>query len=407
MPFEDIVVAGYAAAAQTLPLAPDERPKSTLGLVNEAIGGAVDMAGVDRRRIDAVITHRPPSADHVLQFNQKIVEELKIAPTSTTSITNHGAGMLSGFKYGALLLERGLADYVLLASGDAGALWIHDEAGQNANLESDTHFEAPYKPITPALYAQVGQRYLYERKIGEEALAHIAVENRKWALRHPDATMRHKGELTKQQVLESPMIASPSRLLHCAPFYKGGRAGAVVLARAADVPWTGRPAILVRSVGECVTHEYISGRMGLYGFGPWADGPNLTVTAAALAARQAYEFGEISAADLDIVNTPLPFAFAILMVLEELELCPPGQVADWVLGGGIDFDGGLPFNTHGGSLSFGQSHLNCIMDCVIESLEQLDGVAKGRQVEDPRTALVHSHGGVLAAHTVAIFERSA
>jgi acetyl-CoA acetyltransferase len=403
MPFENVVVAGYASAVQMVPLGSGERPRTTIGLIGDAARRAMAIAGIDRRQIDAVFTHRPPLGDSFLLLGQKILAELKIAPTSTTAIMNHGAGMISCLKYGALLLEAHLADYVLCASGDAGAAWVDDPVALNANVEADAHFEAPYDPITPSLYGQFAQRFVYERGLTEEDLATVSVAMRAKAVRHPEAEMRKKGPLTIDQVIASPMIASPNRLLHCAPWYRGSRAGAIVLTRAENVG--PGPKTYVRAIGENVTHEHVTGRMGLYGFGPWKEGPNLTTTGAYLAGRQALNFAGLSIDDIDVLETVVPFAFLIPMILEDLGMCERGEVADYLRQGGLDRAARVPINTNGGMISFGQSFLNCVMDQLLEGIQQLDGTALGDRIAGAKRAMVHSHGGVIAAHTVAIFER--
>jgi acetyl-CoA acetyltransferase len=403
MPFENIVVASYATAVQDLPLKEGEVAKSTVAIISDAVREALKIAGIDRRQIGALFTHRPPMGDAFMLFGQKLLAELKIAPSSTTAVMNHGAGMLSGLKYGALLLQARLVDYVLCPSGDAGAAIALDAVAQNANHEADAHFEVPYDPITPALYGQIGQRFVYERKLTEEDLATVAVAMRERAIEHPDAEMRKRGRLTIDQVIASPMIASPSRLLHCAPWHKQSRAGAIILTREENVP--AGPKTYLRSVGESVTHEHISGRMGLYGFGPWLDGPSLTTTGAYLAGRQALDFAGLSIDDIDVLETVVPFAFLIPLMLEDLGVCERGSSPEYLRQGGLD-SSSLAFNTNGGMLSFGQSFLNCVMDQAVEALQQLDGTALGRKADQPKIAMVHSHGGVMAANTVAIFERA-
>lgn len=406
MPFDDIVIAGYGTAVQNLPLADGEARRSTFNLINEAIRGAITAAGIERHQIDAILTHRPAAGDSFMLFGQKLVAELKIAPSSTTAIMNHGAGMLSALKYGALLLERGLANYVLCASGDAAGVWLDDNVAVNANIEADAHFEAPYRPITPALYAQFGQRFVHEYGVTEEDLARVCVDLRHNALHHPEAQMRERGELTIEQVIASPMIASPNRLFHCAPWYKGGRAGAIILCRRPDSANPSDDHVYIRSVGESVTHEHVSGRFGLR-FGPWKDGPNLTVTGAYPAARQAYEFAGYGIDDIDVVLTPAPFAFLVMMILEDLGLCGRGESAEYVRGGSLRVGGSGPaIASNGGSLSFGQSALNGVMDHLLEGVQQLDGTALGFQALRPSRALIHSHGGCLASHTVALLERA-
>jgi acetyl-CoA acetyltransferase len=131
------------------------------------------------------------------------------------------------------------------------------------------------------------------------------------------------------------------------------------------------------------------------------------VTGAYPAAQQAYEFAGFGIDDVDVVATPVPFAFLVMMILEDLGLCERGGAPGFVASGALRAAGapGAPaINTNGGSLSFGQSYLNCVMDQLLEVVQQLDGSARGRQVDGARRGLVHSHGGVMAAHTVALLE---
>jgi len=47
------------------------------------------------------------------------------------------------------------------------------------------------------------------------------------------------------------------------------------------------------------------------------------------------------------------------------------------------------------------------MHMAVEAIEQLRGQARGKQVADPRHAMVHFHGGPLAAHSAVIFSNRA
>jgi acetyl-CoA acetyltransferase len=105
-------------------------------------------------------------------------------------------------------------------------------------------------------------------------------------------------------------------------------------------------------------------------------------------------------ADIDILQTSAPFSYIIPMIMEQLGFCPVGEGGRFVEEGGIDFDGGLPVNTSGGSLSYGQNGQGLYF--LQEAIEQIRGVAKGKQVPNARRALIHGHGGPLAAHSVVI-----
>lgn len=381
----------------------DGEPKTPLQLGAIAAVEAMRQAGIGRKDVGALLTGRTPQSYMVLQYNQSLMNELKIGPTFSSEMTAHGAGAIGSLEVAALALHAGVIDYALCVTNEASGLWM-DQVGSNSSWEGDLQFEAPYGTSTPALYAQFACRYMHDYGITPEMCARSAVENRKWALDHPHAAMRKKGPITVEDVLASRMIASPLRLLDCAVWYPGGIATAIVLTRSDLAEARHEEVTYLAGFGQCSTHEWVGERMGGYGYAPLDDGPDLVSTGAAVSAKQAYEMSGLTPKDIDIVQTSAPFSFANLMMLEELGFCGRGEGGAFVLSGGIDYDGGLPFNTNGGYLSFGQVAQGLYN--LTETIDQLRGRAEGRQVAgSPKVGMVHGHGGVLACHAVAIVSR--
>lgn len=376
----------------------DPERKTPLQLVIEAAGQAMKQAGIDRKQIGALLTARMPRSYCSLQYNQAVLNELKVAPMISTEVTSHGAGALGTIELAVSLLQNGLIDYALCVTGEASPLWIEMIAG-SANWEADLQFEHPYGPTTPALYAQIACRYMHEYGVTAEQIARVAVENRRWALDHPHAAMRHKGPITVDDVLSSKMISSPLRLLDCAAWFPGGIGSAAVVTRAERAADVDQP-IYISGFGQCSVHEWIGERMELHGVEPVMDGPDMVRTGASVAARQAYDMAGLGPADMQIVETSAPFAYANVLMLEELGFCGIGEGGEFVAAGGIDYDGGLPFNTTGGYLSFGQSGQGLYL--LKEVMDQIRGTPEGRPVPGVRTGLVHGHGGPLACHSVMI-----
>ena len=375
----------------------DDPTINSLQLQLAACSDAIKAAGIDRHQIGAVFTCRAPMGYTSMQFNLRVVQELKIVPSLTSEITVHGAGVLGTLAHAAMAVNSGVVDYALCCSGCTGPIWT-DLVKVNASIEADLQFEAPYGPTTPSLYAQWAQRYMYEFNIKPEDLAIIAVENRRWALDHPDAAMRSKGPLTVEQVVNSKMLASPIRILDSSTWFKGGFGTAVIVARADKVRPEHKP-IYISGFGEAVTHEWLTDRMHLSGVEPSMT-PNLTTTGAKIAADRAYAMSGLKSSDIVLAETSVPFTFANMMALEDLGFCKKGEGKDFVRSGGISYDDGLPFNTNGGYLSFGQAPHGLHM--AVEALQQLRGEAMGKQVKSARHAMAHFHGGPLASHCVMI-----
>jgi acetyl-CoA acetyltransferase len=376
---------------------PGDERISSLELQLRACQNAMANAGLTRHAIGAVFTSRAPMSYTAMEWNMRIVNELKIVPRLSSEITVHGAGALGTWQFASMAVANGLVDYALCCSGCMGRRWV-DLVKVNAAVEADLQFEAPYRPTTPSLYGLWAQRYIHEFDVPSEDLAQIAVENRKWALHHPNAAMRVKGEITVEDVLSSPMIASPLRLLDCSSWYDGGFGSAVVITSAERAAHFERP-IFISGFGQCTTHEWITDRLGLWGIEPSVT-PNLTTLGVKVAAAQAYEMAGYGPQDVDLVETSAPFTFLNMMVLEDLGFCEKGAGKDFIHGGGIAFGEGLPFNTNGGYLSFGQAPNG--MHMAMEALQQLRGEAPGKQVEGARRGLVHFHGGPAAAHAVVL-----
>jgi acetyl-CoA acetyltransferase len=358
---------------------------------------AMDKAGIDRTMVGALFTGRPPMGYTALQWNMRLINELKIVPQFSSEVTIHGAGVLGTLEYAVMAVASGAIDYAMCCSGCTGQRWTDLKVISNS-LDADLQFEAPYGTYTPVLNAFWAQRYMHDFGIRPEDTAKVAVENRRWALEHPTAVMRDKGPLTVDDVLTSRPIASPLRLLDCSAWYPGGYGTALIITRADLVDRQARP-VYISGIGQCVTHEWVTGRLELTGISP-SESPNLHTTGASIAARTAYEMAGWQPSDVDIVETSMPFTYANMMMLEDLGFCGKGEGADFVNGGGIAFDGGLPFNTNGGYLSWGQAANG--MHMAVEGIQQLRGEAEGRQVKDASSALVHFHGGAQSAHTVAL-----
>jgi acetyl-CoA acetyltransferase len=333
-----------------------------------------------------------------------LVDALKIAPRISTSVSTHGAGHLATIKFAALAVASGLIDYAVCVSGAAAPYWLRS-ASAVPFLECDSQFEAPFRPLTPALYAQWASRYIYEFGVTPEQAARVAVEARKWAVHHPDAAMRDKGLITVEDVVNSPMIATPYHLLDCAPWYPGGMGVAVIVTRSELAGRHDQP-IFVHGFGECSTHESVTERVSLRNVPPAAhDSPNITTSGAAVAARDAYAMSGWQPSDVDLLQTQAPFTYMILMALEDLGFCAKGEAGRFVESGGIDYDGGLPTNTSGGMLGWGQP--NNTNPLLAEAIEQLRGQARGKQVQGASKALVHFHGGPFAAHAVTLLSNAA
>ena len=98
--------------------------------------------------------------------------------------------------------------------------------------------------------------------------------------------------------------------------------------------------------------------------------------------------------DVDVALVYDSYTITVLVTLEALGFCAPGDGGAFCGGGRIGLGGALPVNPDGGGLSSNHPGMRGIF-LVIEATRQLRGAAGAAQVKDAAIALVHGTGGML------------
>ncbi|MET7511824.1 thiolase family protein [Streptomyces albidoflavus] len=380
--------------------------KDPLQLAVEATTAALADAGIGKEQIDAVFTGRSPWADKRSQWSNIFISHMQMPVTLTSELTMHGAGLTSTVAVAAQMIAAGAAEYVLCLQSDATQLFV-DAVAMGAEADADPQFEVPYGPTIPALYAQAAHRYFHEFGLTEADLADVAVANQRWGAGHPHAAKRKHGEIDRAKVLASPYVATPLRRWMCSTW--GGGTGGALVVTSPEKARHARDPVYVLGCGSATTHEYLGDRMNMRhcrypGLGTF---PNLTHTATAEAARQAYAVSGLGPSDIDMAQISVNFAHMGPIVMEDLGFAKKGHGIEVYREGRTGIDGDLPTDTNGGWLSFGQPGISCNMDSLVEAVRQLRGRALGlAPARRPRTVLVQGAGGMLAAGGVALLSSS-
>jgi acetyl-CoA acetyltransferase len=112
----------------------------------------------------------------------------------------------------------------------------------------------------------------------------------------------------------------------------------------------------------------------------------------------------VTHADVDVAELYDSFTITVLLTLEALGFCGPGESGAFVEGGRIAPGGGFPLNTNGGGLSYCHPGMYGIFT-VIEATRQLRGESGPRQVAGARVALCNGTGGVLSSSATVVLAR--
>jgi acetyl-CoA acetyltransferase len=242
----------------------------------------------------------------------------------------------------------------------------------------------------PTYFALYARRRMDLWGATDEDFARIKVKNARNGLANPNA--RYRKEVTVDEVLASPMVASPLRLLEICATSDG--AAAIVLTSMDYAARHGaRSPVRVRAVST-VTPRFPNTVIEMPSFS--------TDSAAAMAppeltfrdsiAAGAYEEAgigpdELSLAEVYDLSTALELDW-----YENIGLCPPGGAEGLLHDGATALGGRVPVNPSGGLACFGEAVPAQALAQVCELTWQLRGQADGRQVEGARVGITANQG---------------
>jgi acetyl-CoA acetyltransferase len=347
--------------------------KSALALHAEAAQNALDDAGLAKNDVDGYLTAG--------YSNYDVAEYLGINPRYTDSTSVGGSSFVIHVAHAVAAINAGYCEVALITHGQSGRS-ARASYGRDPNLPA-AQYDAPYGIIGPPVnYSMAAARYMHQ--YGEDrtrqALAEIAVSTRKWAQLNPKAMMRDP--LTFDDYHNSRWISRPFHLLDCCLVTDAGAAVVVTsLERAKTLP---KKPVLVLGAAEHHDHAIISQM------------PDLTVTPAHVTGPKALEMAGLTHADMDLTMIYDSFTYTVLVTLESLGYCGPGEGPDFVASQRTAPGGDFPLNTSGGGLSYTHPGMYGIF-LIVEAVRQLRGETGDRQLDDPKLSLVNGTGGLLSS----------
>ncbi len=357
---------------------------SVIGLHADAALNAMADCGLTAKDIDGVATAGESPTN--------IAHYLGITPTWADGTQVGGCSFMLHVRHAAAAINEGLCKTVLITHGESGRSRVGGGGGfGRAPASLMGQFEMPFGVTSPpTMFTIPVMRYLKARGYTETDLAMVAVIQREWAAMNPRASFRTP--ITVDDVLNSPMIAWPFRMLMCCLVTDGG--GALILTsaeRAKDFP---TKPVYILGTGESVETPLVSQMEDF-----------TSSKAFRVSGKKAFDEAGISHADVDHLMIYDAFAHLPLYGLEDLGFCKPGEAAGFIADRNTAPGGKLPLNTNGGGLSYMHSGMYG-MYALQESVRQMRGIAPA-QVPGAKVAVSHGVGGMFAASGTIIFSNEA
>jgi 17-hydroxy-3-oxo-4-pregnene-20-carboxyl-CoA lyase len=339
--------------------------RSELRLAAEAVRAALADAGLEPSDVDGMVTFSMDANAEVAVARELGVPELRYFGR----IPYGGGAACATVQHAAMAVATGAADVVVCYRAfneRSGSRFGRVQAAAAAAASSggiDNGWHYPMGLGTPAaMVAMFARRYMHEYGATSEDFGRVAVAMRRHAATNPNAWF-HGRPITLAEHQASRWIVEPLHLLDCCQESDGAVALVVTAAdRARDLPH--RPAVIAAAAQGSgpdqftMTSYYRDDLTGLPEMG--------------LVARQLWRQAGLRPSDVRLAVLYDHFTPFVLVQLEELGFCARGEARHLIADGGIELDGTLPVNPHGGQL--GEAYIHG-MNGIAEAVRQLRGTS--------------------------------
>jgi acetyl-CoA acetyltransferase len=348
-------------------------PRSALDFSAEALGLALDDAGLHRDDVDGLFTNVgfPLAADY-----DRMAEAFGLRIRSAVQTWSHGRFVGPALQAAVQAVALGTAEVAACVGGVSfSGIGVVGGAGdvEGVRQGGGSHGEFPQYGMTAPGGGAAMAFSRYCARYGQDPglIAAVPVAARRHARLNPNAQLTKPLDLDDYR--SAPYVVEPLRRPDFALLSDGGGALLVTtVERARDLR---RPAVVVGGMqGLHAGHdEFIFAPPGLGVFTQGDERRPVTP-----ADNPVYGMAGLSGpADVDVLTLYDAFSPNVVFVLERFGFTGEGEALGWIQGGRIEFDGELPVNTAGGLLA--EAHI-CGWGHMVEAVRQLRGEAGERQV---------------------------
>ncbi|WP_342806296.1 acetyl-CoA acetyltransferase [Alteromonas sp. M12] len=354
-------------------------------LMVEAFNEAMQDAGIGLDRLDAAWFSTHMDDVGTGRGGTPMSIALRLPNIGVTRVENFCAGGSEAFRAASYAVASGACDIALAV----GVEKLKDTGYGGLPLPSIGTLIPQWYPTVsaPANFAQLASAYQAHHKVDpallKRAIAHVSVKSHANGAKNPKAHLQKI--ITEEQVLKAPIIAEPLGLFDCCGVSDGAAALIVTTPEIArslgkkDLVTFKALQVSVSNGWEMQSNEW----NGSY------------VHTTRIAAQRAYKEAGITKPRDQISMLEVHDCFSIteLVTMEDLFISEQGGAIKDVMDGFYDADGKIPCQIDGGLKCFGHPIGASGLRMLYEMYLQLQGRAGARQLDDPKTGLIHNLGG--------------
>lgn len=357
--------------------------KGLRDLIGEAGHKAIKNSNLEVKDIDSLICANTmaPVVNGQNQVNALCFDELGIKTSSLVSCGD--ASGAAAIRQAISEINSGKSNIVMVLGVEKTTDLLSSQLVSATSQLLDQEFEAYNGATLVSIYAMIARLYMEEFKIKEEQIAQIPVKNHKNALNNRYAQFNF--EVTREAVLDSPIIADPIRMLNNAAPCDG--AAVVILCKEELAKHYSKDPVFIISSGAGNDYLALHDREKLN-----------EMKATKIAAEDAYKQAKIKPSDISIAEVHDATSISEILAVEDLGFCKKGQGIKFIEKNG-SFDGKLPINPSGGLKACGHPLAATGIRQAIEICSQL------RKRKNAKFGLTHTLSGSGSLAIVNIFSR--
>jgi len=290
--------------------------------------------------------------------------------------------------------------YLAIKSGESSAVLVTgvekmtdlevNDATSALAMADNQEFSASVGATFTSLNALTYRIYLNKYGAKREELAAFPVLSHKNAMDSPHAMFKKRIDV--KDVVESPVISDPIRLLDSSPMCDGAASLLIVNEKIAES--------LGGDLVEIASSEVAVNLFNL------AERPDpLDYTATRAATKRALEKSQTKINQVDLMEIHDAFSITAALTLESIGVSKRGKAGKDAEKGRFEREGDIALNTFGGLKARGHPVGASGVYEIAEAYLQLTGNAGQCQVPDARVALAHNMGGVDTTTSVTVLAR--
>jgi acetyl-CoA acetyltransferase len=283
----------------------------------------------------------------------------------------------------------GLCDVALVVGADAAPKGFFAPAGGDRPGDPDWLRFRLLGATNPIYFGLYARRRMELYGATEQDFAQVKVKNSRHGLANPNA--RYRKAFTEEEILASPMVSDPLRLLQICATSDGG---AALVLTSLDFARRHTTSPVTIPAVSTVTPVYPNTLIEM---------PNFATDSAAgvpvpdtpfrdSIAKRAYEQAGVGPEDVDLAEVYDLSSALELDWYENIGLCKAGDAEKLLRTGATSLGGRTPVNTSGGLGCFGEAIPAQAVAQVCELTWQVRGVAGERQVKGARLGVTVNQG---------------